>query len=248
MKTQEKTNLTKANIENLTSLWATVSSPFRSYHTHDFFDYATVPDSDWPNRLWFNRDFTDDTIEDVLRILKSGAVKLTVPYWDTYGSESYKILESRGFTKTFEQVGMSLPLTAWFPEPERLDIRLVTNRYEARTWAELYPGAFGYRIGENILRHAHENTSFFLVYFQGRPIGTAIIHYTGKVAGIHGVGVIPEMRRNGFAAEIMKFTLNKAIEAGATHATLQASAMGKGLYDKLGFTEQFVMKNYNLVP
>ncbi|MBC9796688.1 GNAT family N-acetyltransferase [Sinomicrobium weinanense] len=247
MKTQENINITKANIENLTSLWATVSSPFKSYHTNGFFDYATVPDSDWPNRLWFNRDITEHTVKDILNILKSSQVKLTVPYWDIYDSRSYELLESEGFTQIFEQVGMSLPLTTHFPQADRLDIRPVSNRDEASAWATLYPKAFGYRIGENILLHTGKEVSYFLVCFQDQPIGTAIIHYTGRVAGIHGVGVIPEMRRKGFAEEIMRFTLNKAIDAGAQYATLQASAMGKGLYDKLGFTEQFVMKNYTLV-
>lgn len=246
MKTQEKIDIARANVENLGSLWSTVSSPFGSYHKNERFDYAIVPDSDWPNRLWLNRDITPNTVKDILEIVKSAPVKLTVPYWDIYGSKSHELLESRGFTQTFEQVGMSLPLTDRFPKPERLDFRLVSNPYDARTWAGLYPEAFGYRIGENILDHTREEVSYFLVYFQDRPIGAAIIHYTGKVAGIHGVGVIPEMRRNGFAEEIMRFTLNKALEAGAEYATLQASAMGKGLYDKLGFTEQFVMKNYSL--
>jgi hypothetical protein len=42
----------------------------------------------------------------------------------------------------------------------------------------------------------------------------------------------------------MGFVLNRAIILGASHVTLQASAMGKGLYDKLGFREDFTIKNY----
>ncbi|RNL83119.1 GNAT family N-acetyltransferase [Sinomicrobium pectinilyticum] len=239
MKTQE-------NIHNLTSLWKTVSTPFGMYNHEQDFDYAIVPGSDWPNRIWPNRDIPESSIKDIIRIIRSASVKLTLPYWDIYQSETPLLLESHGFTKTFEQVGMSMPLTQHLPQQNRLDIRPVSDNYEARTWAALYPNAFGYRIGEDIWEATPGKVHFYLAYYQNRPIGTAIIHYTGKVAGIHGVGILPEMRRNGFAQEIMSFALNRALDHGAESATLQASAMGKGLYLKMGFTEQFSMKNYQM--
>ena len=246
MKTQEETAMIQANIHNLTSLWATVSRPFRTYHQGNDFDYAIVPDSDWPNRIWPNRDLSEDNIKEIIRIIRSASVKLTLPYWDIYRRETPSLLESHGFTKIFEQVAMYMPLIRHLPQQNRLDIHPVSDNYEARTWAALYPQAFGYRIGENILMAAPDQVCFYIAYYQNRPIGTAIIHYTGKVAGIHGVGILPEMRRNGFAEEIMSFALNRALDHGAESATLQASAMGKGLYLKMGFTEQFSMKNYQM--
>ena len=60
------------------------------------------------------------------------------------------------------------------------------------------------------------------------------------------MGVIPEMRRKGFAEQMMVNLLHWSTEQQFTYATLQASAMGKGLYLKLGFEEQFTMKNYSL--
>ena len=44
----------------------------------------------------------------------------------------------------------------------------------------------------------------------------------------------------------MEFVLTRAVYLEAAYVTLQASAMGKGLYDKLGFTEDFTIKNYVL--
>lgn len=58
------------------------------------------------------------------------------------------------------------------------------------------------------------------------------------------MGVIPAMRRKGLAEQMMRRILNQSLAQGFRYAMLQASAMGKGLYQKLGFTEQFVLKNY----
>jgi len=44
----------------------------------------------------------------------------------------------------------------------------------------------------------------------------------------------------------MKLLINIAVENGNEHITLQASNMGKNLYIKLGFKEQFSIKNYTL--
>jgi predicted acetyltransferase len=73
-----------------------------------------------------------------------------------------------------------------------------------------------------------------------------MLFQTGNYIGIHGVGVIPEMRRKGFAEEIMKFALNISIDLKAEYALLQASAMGKDIYTRLGFEDLFVIKNYIL--
>ena len=70
------------------------------------------------------------------------------------------------------------------------------------------------------------------------------MYFTGKIAGIHGVGVIPSYRRKGFAEEIMKVLLNDALEYGADYSTLQASNMGKGIYERLGYSEDFLISNY----
>ncbi|SFW57147.1 Acetyltransferase (GNAT) domain-containing protein [Sinomicrobium oceani] len=246
MTTPQNIRIAEANIQNLTSLWATVSSNAGSYHPGSAFDYALIPDSDWPNRIWHKGIHTPGDVENISRIIRSVPQKLTFPCWDIYGGIPKALLAQHGFIRTFEQVGMSMPLEQELPQLHRLDIRPVSDAYEARSWASLYPKAFGYRIADHILRAAPEHTDFYIAYYQHKPVGTAILHYTGSIAGIHGVGIIPEMRRNGFAGEIMNSVLNIARSKGAKTATLQASSMGKGLYVKMGFATQFIMENYQL--
>lgn len=240
-------NLINANIDNLTSLWKAASTPFQTYFQTSDFDYCTST-SDWPNRLWFHHDPSLIEVEKAIKVLTAFPTKLAIPYWDIYDSNTYEYLEIRGLKVRSEQIGMSLQLNQRFELLDKLSIKRVTDDATIQQWTVLYPEAFGYKISPKILQNTYEFVDYYLAFFENRPIGTAIVHYTDSVAGIHGVGIVPEMRKQGFAEEIMKFVLNEAIDSHATHATLQASVMGKGLYLKLGFEEQFSMKNYALQP
>lgn len=242
MKSRE--DLITANWENLTSLWKTAATPFRGNVSGEIFDYAEISNSDWPNRLWFHDDITQESVEKALEKIASSNTRFTLPYRDIYGSQSNRILEANGFNQSFEQVAMSLPLTTDYALENKLDFSVVSNSTEAKRWAGIYPSAFGYRITEETLLETMGSIEYILALKQNQPVGTAILFQSVPIAGVHGVGVIPEMRRKGLAEEIMKFVLNKAINDGADYATLQASAMGKGLYLKLGFDEQFIIHNY----
>ncbi|MDR8391395.1 GNAT family N-acetyltransferase [Aliifodinibius sp. S!AR15-10] len=239
--------LIQANIHNLTSLWETAGTPFQSYVKGTDYDYCVIPNSDWPNRLWFNGEIDGEkAIKSALDKMASSSTDLMLPLWDIYDNGYHQYLEEHGCRELFELLGMTLQLGNPFEEQGRLDISLVSSEEDARLWSDIYPQAFGYRISRAILLETLGDINFYLACYQGQPVGTAIQFNTANVSGIHGVGVIPEMRRRGFAGEIMKFVLNRAIDAKADYATLQASEMGKGLYLKMGFEEQFSIKHYGL--
>lgn len=243
----KNSELMQANIENLTSLWKTAGLPFESYVEGSDFDYCIVPNSDWPNRLWFNGEIDgEETVAEALDTMKSASTDLILPVWDLDDNGYHEYLEDDGCTEQFELLGMSLELSDSFEEQGRLDIQFVSSEEQAKLWTDIYPEAFGYQIGQEILMKTFSDINFYLASYQGKPVGTAILFYTQNIAGIHGMGIIPEMRRRGFAGEIMKFLLNRAVETGRDYATLQASDMGKGLYLKLGFKEQFSIKHYRL--
>ena len=178
--------------------------------------------------------------------MQSGEAKLSVPYWDIYGSKSYTLLEKHGFSLKFEQIGMGLKLENKFNNSGTLKLKRVETKQEARLWSETFENSFGYLIHPSLFDSMPLATNCFVAYQQDDPVGTGILHTTGLVTGIHSVGIVPEHRRKGYADEIMKQLLNKAIAGGSEYATLQASSMGKGLYLKLGFESQFAIRNYAL--
>ncbi|MDP5201408.1 GNAT family N-acetyltransferase [Flavobacterium sp. DG2-3] len=241
----ENTNLIKDNIDNLTALWKTVATPLLSYHKNEPFEVIQIKNSGWPNRLWFRVDITEENLPQILEIIEKNP-GIIIPYWDIFGSGSNEIFEKNGFKTRIQLVAMALKLGEKFPLENNLTFKRVLNGEDAKTWTDIYPLSFGYVISKETLTHNYENTKFYLIHLNEKPIGTLTLFQTGNVMGIHGVGVIPEMRKRGFAEEIMKFAINKAIDANAEYAQLQASPLGKNIYTRLGFEDLFMITNYFL--
>lgn len=240
-----KIDLIKDNIDNLTTLWKTVASPLLSYHQNEFLEFSQIKNSGWPNRLWFREDIKEENLPQILETMNQNP-GLVIPYWDIFGSNSNEIFEKNGFNVRIQLMAMFLKLNKKLPLQNKLTFRRVLNEEDAKTWSDIYPLSFSYVISKETLISNYENVKFYLVHFEEKPIGTLTLFQTEKTMGIHGVGVIPEMRKKGFAEEIMKFALNKAIDADCEYAQLQASALGKGIYTRLGFEDLFLITNYQL--
>lgn len=243
---KNKSTLINQNIRNLTSLWEEASKFNNSFSRSSLFNYSAVENLNWPNRLWFNQEFNQENISQVKNEVLSNFPNLVVTCWDTKGSTTSPLLEQNGFIKLFEQIGMSLKLSQPFEEQSDLKINLVSNKNEAITWSKLFTPTFGYEIHPNILINTFKNINYYIAYFENKAIGTAITYQTDNITGIHAMGIIPEERRKGFANKLMKTLLDMAIKNKSDYVTLQASDMGKDLYLKLGFIEQFKIKNYRL--
>jgi ribosomal protein S18 acetylase RimI-like enzyme len=241
----KNTNLIKDNIDNLTGFWKTIGTPFLACYKNDSIAYCKIENSEWPNKLWFKEDIRSEDLPKIIQIVDENP-GLVVPYWDIFGSNSHQLLEQNSFEIKTEQIGMFLKLNQKFTLQNNLTFKKVTTEEDAKIWSDVYPNAFGYGISKEILIRDYQNVHFYLVAADKKPIGTFMLFQTGKNMGIHGVGVIPEMRRKGFAEEIMKFAMNLSIDLNAETAHLQASAMGKDIYTRLGFEDLFLIKNYVL--
>jgi len=243
---KERLNIINANIDNLTSLWKSSSIPFQSYYSDSKFSYCYIENSDWPNKLWLNQDVDQEIIPLIKEKILSISVPLIIPYWDIYENNFSEDLEEQGFTKLFEQVGMSLKISKPLKTQDNLNIQLVSNNSQTNLWAKLFEMSFGYKIPEEILLETKNEIDYYIAYTQNQAVGTAISYRTNNIMGIHSVGIPPEIRRKGYAEQIMKLLINSAVEDNCDYMTLQASDMGKNLYLSLGFKEQFIIKNYKL--
>ncbi|WP_035650977.1 GNAT family N-acetyltransferase [Flavobacterium sp. ASV13] len=236
----------KDNIDNLTTLWKTVATPLLSYHKNDPFEFSQIKNSGWPNRLWFREDITEENLPQILETIEKNP-GLVIPYWDIFESNSNEILEKNGFEIRNQLVAMALKLDEKFQLENKFTFKRVLNEEDAKTWSDIYPLSFNYVISKETLISNYQNAKFYLVHFEEKPIGTLTLFQTEDIMGIHGVGVIPEMRKKGFAEEIMKFAINEAIDADCEYAQLQASALGKNIYSRLGFEDLFRITNYQLM-
>ncbi|MBL4650758.1 MAG: GNAT family N-acetyltransferase [Aureispira sp.] len=238
--------MTTNNIHNLTSLWKTAALAFDSYQALPYFDYAYVEGAQWPNRLWFHQDLTKASVLAAKLILEKTPTPLIIPYFDIYNNRSFELLEAEGFQISLEQIAMFLKPKELVQEKANFHLQKVSNKIQANLWAKLFKQAFGYLISpETVLRNL-PYLSYYIAYDNGQAIGTGLTNLTHQTVGVHSIGVPPTMRRKGFAEAIMINLINQAIEDQVETITLQASKMGKGLYLKLGFQEQFEIKSYRL--
>lgn len=68
-----------------------------------------------------------------------------------------------------------------------------------------------------------------------RVVASASLLLSHGVAGIYGIGTLPEARRQGVAASMMLHILNEAERLGYHIATLSPTEQSKRLYQRIGF-------------
>jgi GNAT superfamily N-acetyltransferase len=69
----------------------------------------------------------------------------------------------------------------------------------------------------------------------GTDLGVGCGYSDGRTGGIYYVATPPEHRGRGAAAAVTVWLSNGLLDAGASQVTLQASEMGRPVYERLGF-------------
>lgn len=85
---------------------------------------------------------------------------------------------------------------------------------------------------------------YYMGLKNGIPAATALLFKDGNIAGLYMVGTLPEARGYGIATDMVVHALKEAALMGCSVAILQASQMGKGVYDKIGFKEYCTIDIY----
>ena len=234
-------DLITANIKNLTSLWSLAGLKDGTFISDANYAISTVVESDWPNKLWFHRPPTQELLEEILTRCESDGI--TIPIWQNIVPEG--LLKSRGFSLKNELTGMSLQLNGTHNRTHRLSFQKVSDASSAVLWSNLFLKAFGYFISPKTVELTMGRVDYLIGNHGSRSIGTAVLYRDNpNTAGIHSIGVVPDHRRKGYAADLLNYVLYLAQKQGAIYATLQASSMAKGLYLKTGFQEDFLIQNF----
>jgi ribosomal protein S18 acetylase RimI-like enzyme len=241
-------NRVKANIDNLTSLWECVGVVSEEDFPSDMWGISVASDGAWPNKIWLrqgaNALLDGEALQTAQKLMRSSFQVLTFSYWHTGGEKPE--LDGNGFVLKFSQVGMSLPLTQKVDADDRIVLKRVTQSSDAAVWSDVFESAFKYSLSAKVVMHTCDKVEYYLAYVGVDVVGTAILYKTGHTVGVHSVGVPPDMRRKGYAEQIMRKLINKAVAEQGRLMVLQASALGRGIYERLGFVEDFQMDNFQL--
>lgn len=89
-----------------------------------------------------------------------------------------------------------------------------------------------------------ENVAAFLAYLDGEPVSIAMTIVSHGVAGIYWVGSLERARGRGLGEATTAAATNAGFELGAELASLQASPMGKPIYERMGYETLFDYRLY----
>ena len=239
--------LNKVNIDNLTSLWKIMGAqPETSLSTFKQLNKSLS----WPHRCWFDWKINTpeiSSIDDIISHLENNSI---IPIWNVeagHNNRFEQLLIDEGFEVSFEQSAMFLDteeyMTIDLPD---VDIKVVKSIHDIDAWTQVAIQSFDYEIDISVIQHiaSAPGLQLFIVTVDSQPAATAMIYKTGEVIGIHQVGVSPVYRGKGIAHKLMRHAIAQCIESSCKYITLQASTAGQGLYEKLGFKHQFMIRNY----
>ena len=219
---------------------------------------------DEPGLRWFHTGLPDPHLNPVLAtclspddadaVIERMVTDLTdrgAPFmwWVTPSSSPDDLatrLVRRGFVADDPWPGMTLEADAMNlppPVPE-LAIRRVTTDAELETYVRIFAPilspspAFTALLAEASRRIGYAEDApevHFVGLLRGEPVATASLITAGGAAGIYNVATVEHARGRGIGAAMTAAAVDAGRRRGMTTATLQASTMGRSVYEALGF-------------
>lgn len=92
--------------------------------------------------------------------------------------------------------------------------------------------------------HHLEPDGLYLAEAEGQPAGTTVTCRFGPVAWVAMVLVDPSMRRRGIGRALMLQALEDLEQQGVRTIRLDATPLGRPLYESLGFLEEYSLTRY----
>jgi hypothetical protein len=138
--------------------------------------------------------------------------------------------------------GMALhPIPATeLPVPDGHEIRLVAT--DSGMDDHIRTAALGFGMPEAMLRTLirlddwrRPGVSVYVGYTDGEPVTTGLGYRTGRTIGVYNIATVESARRHGLGAAMTVRVARDGLAAGCDVAILQASDMGRPIYERLGY-------------
>lgn len=229
--------------------------PGQSYQHSGDFEYIKTKDSYWPN-LIFNFNPTKDRFETVLDHIESQVHSATIPslivqFEKDLDPDLHDLMIRRQFTESY-WTAMSFDLGVPIVQSKASDLNIfkLGNSLELNRWlkiveTELMGGnALNTTIFDELM--SLQECHLFIGKIGDLDIATALVFINQGNAGVYLVATRKEYRNKGYGREITQFCLQYAKELHCAQVDLQATALGKGVYQSLGFIDQGLIKVFKV--
>ena len=164
-------------------------------------------------------------------------------------------LERHGLQPQGRQPAMLANLSDLAPPPQvdGLKIEIVEGRSGRYDWAWLTCDAF--ELGSDVreamsaCEAAIPETKFisqprYTGYLDGRPVAVGALVMAADLAGVYAVATLPEARKRGIGTAMTLHAMAQGKMKGAKSAVLQATEMGRPVYERIGFSTVFEYEMY----
>lgn len=159
-------------------------------------------------------------------------------------------LEQAGLRLEFREPALIAALASMpSPEPvEGLTIETATTPAGRAEWAALACDGFGLAddvraamsVAESTIPDGEYETQFrYTGYLGGKPVAVSSLVMAGGLAGIYAVATLPEARKRGIGAAMTLHATSEGKAKGADITVLQATDMGRPIYERIGFRVAF---------
>jgi GNAT superfamily N-acetyltransferase len=209
----------------------------------DFSCYARNPLSEWHSKVFYI-DIPEGLISERISILtdniRKGALPKILLFSSRIINESLeRCLLDNAFTKFHEQTGMYIELgDLAFDEKELpAGIKVMNDESRIEEWVRTAGAAFGKANDPTLFKilFKEDAIKYYACFSDDKIIATAFSYICDGIAGIHMVGTLEELRGRGLATGITKKILMDTQSEGCKLCTLQASKLGRPVYEKIGF-------------
>lgn len=155
-------------------------------------------------------------------------------------------LKRHGFNHAGQVLGMAVDLVKLNEKPSLpagLTIQQAVNSEALKQWSQVCAIGFGMPdwVADayyDLMRYVDPDTVLaYLGRLNGEPVAASVMVVAGGAAGIYNAVTVPEARRKGIGAVMIRFPLQEARERGYRTGIGHASKMSIKLARSLGFQE-----------
>ena len=243
------------NIEELFELIGKI--PEQEYFRSKKYDFIKTRGSIWPNQLLNIEVHIDDLGEVLEEIENQGNVK-TIPNLLMCNPirDNALIIEkikARNYQSSL-WTAMSHNLTV-IDQPDsknKLTIKLIDKQNDLRKWLDIVEEELmgskklNYKLFESLLEEG--NSYFFLGIQNDKPVATSFLFKGKSSAGIYLVSTLKTHRKKGIGKLMTLKCLEMAKELKCKKVDLQATDLGKKVYESTGFKDYGAIHVFRITP
>ena len=209
---------------------------------NDTYSCLSVPSSLYPNFLFrpvLNAANAKTVLDEIKTKIEIGFPSVMICSLTDTNLETTQLLEKQSaYGKFWTAMTLDLELLKAPKTNLRLRIELIENENQLKEWTKIVGVALtGDGIDENIFYRMskQDNAFFYLAYIDDVPVATSLIIQKEDEVGVYLIATLEQFRKKGIGKFITAYSLWKAKEAGARLAHLQATELGKAVYQSIGF-------------